>query len=157
MMPNLKTRGICALVGGVVFVAVSLAASTDVFARGGKGGGFSRGGHASSGAVHSGNRGGQRDARRDRGDNRRDARGGRGANRGHARRGRADNRRDERRDFRRRRAARALTMSAFRRLSCTRQTIIVAGITYYGCGSAWYTPTYQGTEVVLVIRTPPGY
>ncbi len=34
MMPHLKTRGICALVVGVVFVTVYLAASADVLARG---------------------------------------------------------------------------------------------------------------------------
>ena len=54
-MPHLRTSGICALVVGVVFVAVYLAASADVLAAGRKGGGgFSRSGQASSGTVHTG-------------------------------------------------------------------------------------------------------
>ena len=154
MMPHLKTSGICALVVGVVFVVVYLAASADVLAGRKKGGGgFSRSGPASSGTVHSGNRGKQRDARGNRGDNRRDAR-------------KADKRRDAREDFRedrrKRRAVRALTRSAFRALSCRPRPIIVvtSGIpyTYYSCGSTWYWQAYQGTQVVyVVVVAPPGY
>ncbi len=155
-MPHLKTSGICALVVGVVFVVVYLAASADVLAGRKKGGGgFSRSGPASSGSVHTGHRGSQRDARGNRGDNRRDARGNRG-----------DNRRDARDDFRddrrKRRAVRALTRSAFRALSCRPRSIIVvtSGIpyTYYSCGSVWYQQGYQGTQVVyVVVVAPPGY
>ncbi len=152
MMPHLKMSGICALVVGVVFVVVYLAASADVLAGRKKGGGgFSRSGPASSGMVHSGNRGKQRDARK--ADNRRDAR-------------RADKRRDAREDFRedrrKRRAFRALTRVAFRALSCRPRSVIVvtSGIpyTYYSCGSTWYWQAYQGTQVVyVVVVAPPGY
>lgn len=145
MMPHLKMSGICALVVGVVFIVVYLAASADVLAGRKKGGGgFSRSGPASSGSVHSGNRGKQRDARGDRGNYRRDAR---------------DDRRDDRR---KRRAFRALTRSAFRALSCRPRSVIVvtSGIpyTYYSCGSVWYQQGYQGTQVVyVVVVAPPGY
>ncbi len=167
MMPHLKTRGICALVVGVVFVTVYLAASADAFARGKRGGGgFSRSGPASSGSVHTGNRGSQRDARRDRGGSQRDARRDRGDNRRDARGDRGNYRRDardDRRDDRRkRRAVRALTRSAFRALSCRPRSVIVvtSGIpyTYYSCGSTWYWQAYQGTQVVyVVVVAPPGY
>ncbi len=50
-----------------------------------------------------------------------------------------------------------MTVSAFRTLRCARETIIVDRVTDYHCGSTWYTPVYQGTEVVIVVRTPPGY
>ncbi len=145
MMPHLKTSGICALVVGVVFVVVYLAASADVLAGRKKGGGgFSRSGPASSGSVHTGNRGNQRNARGNRGDNRRDVR---------------DDFRDDRR---KRRAFRALTRSAFRALSCRPRSVIVvtSGIPYryYSCGSVWYQQGYQGTQVVyVVVVAPPGY
>ena len=163
MMPHLKTSGICALVVGVVFVVVYLAASADVLAGRKKGGGgFSRSGPASSGKVHSGNRGSQRDARGNRGGNQRDAR--KADNRRDARR--ADKRRDARDDFRddrrKRRVVRHLTRAAFRAQSCTPRSVIVvtSGIpyTYYSCGSAWYWQAYQGTQVVyVVVVAPPGY
>ena len=155
-MPFPKMKGICALVIGVVFVAVFLAASADVLAGRKKGGGgFSRSGPASSGSVHTGHRGSQRDARGNRGDNRRDARGDRGNYRRDAR----DDRRDDRR---KRRAFRRLTRAAFRALSCRPRSVIVvtSGIpyTYYSCGSAWYWQAYQGTQVVyVVVVAPPGY
>ena len=151
-MPFLKMNGICALVVGVVFVAVFLAVSADVLAaRKGGGGGFSRSGPASRGAVHTGQRGGQRDARR-----------GRRDNRGDARRGRRDNRLDARDDFRRRRAFRALTRSAFRALNCAPRSYVIVSdgtpYTYYSCGSTWYRQAYQGTELVyVVVAPPPGY
>ncbi len=169
-MPRLKTSGICALVAGVVFVAVYLAASADVLAARKKGdGGYSRSGQASSGSVHTGNRGNQRDAGRNRGGNQRDARGNRGGNRSDARKAdkrsdarRADKRRDARDDRRKRRVVRNLTRAAFRALSCTPRSVIVVtnGIpyTYYSCGSGWYQRGYEGTAVVyVVVVAPPGY
>lgn len=157
-MPHLKTSGICALVAGVVFV-VYLAASADGLAARKKGGGdFSRSGQASSGSVHTGNRGNQRDAGRNRGGNQRDAR--KADKRSGARK--ADKRRDARDDRRKRRAVRNLTRAAFRALSCTPRSVIVVtnGIpyTYYSCGSGWYQRGYEGTAVVyVVVVAPPGY
>ena len=34
---------------------------------------------------------------------------------------------------------------------------IINGVTYYQCGSAWYQPAYQGTQVTyIVVHAPAG-
>ena len=122
---------------------------------GGRGGGaIRRSGPASAGSV----RGGHRDNRRDRMDNRRD-------NRRDFADNRQDNRKDvrnERREFRedryRRHRARHISHAAFRSLSCRTTVIVANGITYYSCGGTYYERVYQGGTVVYVITTAPsGY
>jgi len=73
--------------------------------------------------------------------------------------------RDEREDHHewhedrwKRRAGAALTISAFRALSCTTSTIVVGSITYYSCGGTWYQRANQGGDVVyIVVTAPAGY
>jgi hypothetical protein len=133
-----------ALIVGVFMLAADFAEAR----RGGGGAaGISRSGPAASGSVR-GNRG---DARRDVRDDRRDFR-----------RDRYDDRRDFRedvyRDRRRVRAARAISASAFRNLSCRSEIIVVGNVTYYRCGGGWYQRAYHGGSVTYVIVTAPaGY
>jgi hypothetical protein len=49
----------------------------------------------------------------------------------------------------------ALTASAFYATSCPRVPAVVNGVTYYQCGSTWYQPTYQGSEVTYVVVNAP--
>jgi hypothetical protein len=73
-----------------------------------------------------------------------------------------DDVRDDRRDWYddryRRRVGVSLTFTAFRSLSCTSTLIVVGGVTYYRCGSDWYSRAYHGGNVTYVIVTAPaGY
>jgi hypothetical protein len=57
-----------------------------------------------------------------------------------------------------RRAGAALTISAFRALSCTTSTIVAGSVTYYSCGGTWYQRANQGGDVVyIVVTAPAGY
>jgi hypothetical protein len=43
-------------------------------------------------------------------------------------------------------------------LPCTPVVIMAGGMSYYQCGSAWYTQTYVGGGVSYVVAgAPPGY
>ncbi|MBW2398406.1 MAG: hypothetical protein JRG80_03940 [Deltaproteobacteria bacterium] len=69
---------------------------------------------------------------------------------------------DDRKEFyddRRRFAIGAtLTAATFRALSCASRTVVVNGISYYGCGSTWYNRAYAGGAVsYVVVAAPPGY
>ena len=33
--------------------------------------------------------------------------------------------------------------------------VVVNGVTYYQCGSTWYQPAYQGSQVTYVVVNPP--
>jgi hypothetical protein len=37
--------------------------------------------------------------------------------------------------------------------SCTK--VIVSGLAYYQCGSTWYQPTTQGSQVTYIVVNPP--
>ena len=71
----------------------------------------------------------------------------------------ADDVRDDRRDWvddrHRRRVGASLTYSAFRSLSCVSTTVIVNGVTYYRCGTGWYSRAYHGGDVTYIIVTAP--
>lgn len=41
------------------------------------------------------------------------------------------------------------------RLSCEPTIVVDDGVTYYNCGSKWYTRSYNNGEVVYVIATKP--
>ncbi len=49
----------------------------------------------------------------------------------------------------------ALTISAFRALSCATSTVVMDGVSYYRCGSTWYSRAYSGGNVTYVVVTPP--
>jgi len=49
----------------------------------------------------------------------------------------------------------AITASAFQALSCPMTPAVVGGNTYYKCGSTWYQPAYQGSQVNYVVVNPP--
>ena len=43
-------------------------------------------------------------------------------------------------------------------LPCTPTVRAVDGVTYYNCGSTWYTQAYSGGGVTYVtVQPPPGY
>jgi hypothetical protein len=108
------------------------------------------------------NGGGRRDVGRDRQRNRRD----------NARDVRRDVR-SERREFardvhderhewwehrRRRSVGTAITVTAFRSLTCTPTVVVVGQVAYYNCDEIWYSRRYVGGNVTYVIVTsPPGY
>lgn len=128
------------------------------------GGGMSRSGPAASGSMRSQpaqKRETRREVKQDVRDTRRDVK---------------DDVRDTRRDVRheirderedhhewhedrwKRRAGAALTISAFRALTCTTSTIVVGSVTYYSCGGTWYQRANQGGDVVyIVVTAPAGY
>ena len=61
-------------------------------------------------------------------------------------------------DRRRARIGAAVTVAAFRALTCTPTTVYVNGVSYYRCGNDWYNRQAQGTSVTyVVVTTPPGY
>jgi hypothetical protein len=49
----------------------------------------------------------------------------------------------------------ALTASVFSAQSSSCTTVSVNGMTYHQCGSTWYQPTYQGSEVTYVVVNAP--
>jgi hypothetical protein len=132
-------------------------------ARPGARGGAMRSGPAASGSVRGGHRDNRMDRRDNRSDNRREVRDTRSDNRRDARDNRYERRddaRDERREWHedrwRRHRARHITRAAFRSLSCTTTVIVADGITYYSCGGTYYERVYQGGTVVYVVVTAPG-
>jgi hypothetical protein len=38
--------------------------------------------------------------------------------------------------------------------ACPMTPVIVGGYTYYQCGSTWYQPAYQGSQVTYVVVNP---
>lgn len=51
-----------------------------------------------------------------------------------------------------------INAATYSSLSCTPTTVVVGGVTYSQCGSAWYQPTYSGGDVTyVVVNPPPGY
>jgi hypothetical protein len=48
-----------------------------------------------------------------------------------------------------------LTAAAFNAQKASCSSLMVNGMTYYQCGSSWYQPTYQGSNVTYVVVTPP--
>lgn len=74
----------------------------------------------------------------------------------------ADDVRDDREDWYddryHRRVGGVLTVSAFGSLSCASSTVIVNNVTYYRCGSDWYSRAYSGGNVTyIVVDAPSGY
>jgi hypothetical protein len=56
----------------------------------------------------------------------------------------------------------AITASTFSaattKAACTLEEIVVAGVTYFRCGSTWYSRAMQSGEVrYIVVAPPPGY
>lgn len=52
----------------------------------------------------------------------------------------------------------AISASAFHALPCTATTVVVSGVTYYQCGTTWYSQAYSGGDVTyVVVETPAGY
>jgi len=48
-----------------------------------------------------------------------------------------------------------LTAAAFSAQSSSCSAVSMNGMTYQQCGSTWYQPTYQGSEVTYVVVNPP--
>ncbi len=48
-----------------------------------------------------------------------------------------------------------INAATYSSLSCTPTTVVVGGVTYSQCGSAWYQPTYSGGDVTYVVVNPP--
>jgi hypothetical protein len=48
-----------------------------------------------------------------------------------------------------------ITAAAFQSQSCPMTPVIVGGYTYYQCGSTWYQPAYQGSQVTYMVVNPP--
>jgi hypothetical protein len=48
-----------------------------------------------------------------------------------------------------------ITASAFAAMSCPMTPVVMGGYTYYQCGSTWYQPAYQGSQVTYVVVNPP--
>ncbi len=52
----------------------------------------------------------------------------------------------------------AISASAFYALPCTATTVVVGGVSYYQCGTTWYSQAYSGGDVTYVVVNPPeGY
>ena len=69
-----------------------------------------------------------------------------------------DDRKEFYQDRRRLVVGASLTAAAFGALSCASQTVVVNGISYYGCGGTWYNRAYSGGSVTyVVVETPAGY
>jgi hypothetical protein len=43
----------------------------------------------------------------------------------------------------------------FRDSSCPDETVVRSRVTYYRCGSTWYTRAYEGEEVVYLPSASP--
>jgi cysteinyl-tRNA synthetase len=51
-----------------------------------------------------------------------------------------------------------LTVSVFKALTCNTETIVVGNVTYYRCGTTWYSRAHQGGSVTyVVVAAPAGY
>jgi hypothetical protein len=158
---------------GSLALLMFLVITTEADARGRAGGkSVSRSGPASGGSVKSARqpnastkaksigdaRDRKQDARDDRRDHKDDVRDDRRDFRDDVRDDRRDFRDDVRDDRRRWRVGSVLTVSAFRALTCTTETIIVGNVTYYRCGTTWYSKAHQGGNVTyIVVTAPAGY
>jgi hypothetical protein len=104
------------------------------------------------------NRDNRSDNRNDRYDDRRDDRNDRYDDRKEFRDDRYDDRREFYDDRWRYAVGASLTVASFRALTCASRTVVVNGISYYGCGPTWYNRAYSGGAVTYVVVTaPPGY
>lgn len=147
---------------GCFALLMFLVITTEADARGPGGGkSVSRSGPASGGSVKSarqpsastkpksagGASGLKQDARDDRRDHKADVRDDR-----------RDYRDDVRDDRRRWRVGSVLTVSVFKALTCNTETIVVGNVTYYRCGTTWYSRAHQGGSVTyVVVAAPAGY
>ncbi len=134
------------------------------------GGSFSRGASSRRGGNFDSRSRGDRQGNRssnqsDRQSSRNDNQGDRQDNRNDRYDDRQDNRNDrydDRKEFyqdRRRFAVGAtMTAAAFGALTCASRTVVVNGISYYGCGGTWYNRAYAGGAVsYVVVDAPAGY
>jgi hypothetical protein len=48
-----------------------------------------------------------------------------------------------------------MTAAAFSAQAKSCSTLVVSGITYYQCGSSWYQPMTQGSQVTYIVVNPP--
>jgi len=48
-----------------------------------------------------------------------------------------------------------MTAAAFSAQAASCATVLVGGLTYYQCGSTWYQPTTQGSQVTYIVVNPP--
>jgi uncharacterized membrane protein YdbT with pleckstrin-like domain len=48
-----------------------------------------------------------------------------------------------------------MTAAAFSAQASSCTTVIAHGVTYYQCGSTWYQPTTQGSQVTYIVVNPP--
>ncbi|MGE0684052.1 MAG: hypothetical protein AB7P69_24490, partial [Candidatus Binatia bacterium] len=48
-----------------------------------------------------------------------------------------------------------MTAAAFNQQKASCTTLIVNGMTYYQCGSTWYQPSSQGSNVTYIVVSPP--
>lgn len=161
-----RNFALMALFAGVFLLAADLA---EARRGGGRAVGVSRSGPASSGSVRSEKRETRHDVRSERRDVKKDVR----EEKRDTHRDRHDNKRDVRRDIRddrrdfredvyrdrsRVRAARAISATAFRNLSCRSEIIVVGNVTYYRCGSNWFQKAYhEGSVTYVIVTTPSGY
>lgn len=52
----------------------------------------------------------------------------------------------------------ASTVSVLTTLPCNAMAVTVNGVTYYQCGSTWYSRGYESNTVVYIVSNPPpGY
>ncbi len=152
----------------MVLLVTTLLLPLEAFSRPGRGGGggggggasFSRGGAGAGGSFRGGhsNRGNNRhDNRGDRRDDRHDNRNDRQDHRQDRRRGRHHERHEWHADRWKRRMGAHLTLAAFHALSCASRTVVVNGVSYYGCGGTWYNRRYVSGQVTyVVVQAPPG-
>ena len=48
-----------------------------------------------------------------------------------------------------------MTAAAFSAQAKSCSTLVVSGMTYYQCGSTWYQPATQGSQVTYIVVNPP--
>jgi hypothetical protein len=48
-----------------------------------------------------------------------------------------------------------MTAAAFRAQASSCTQVIVGGMAYYQCGSTWYQPATQGSQVTYIVVNPP--
>jgi len=46
--------------------------------------------------------------------------------------------------------------TAWAALPCSASVMVVNGVSYYQCGSMWYTRSYVDGNVAYVVTNPPG-
>lgn len=136
---------------GCFALLMFLVITTEADARGPGGGkSVSRSGPASGGSVKS--------ARQPSASTKPKSAGGASGLKQDARDDRRDYRDDVRDDRRRWRVGSVLTVSVFKALTCNTETIVVGNVTYYRCGTTWYSRAHQGGSVTyVVVAAPAGY